>query len=168
MIKNEKQYKTTKAQQDKFLKSIELIQSTKEDGLLKDLMINQLKSQIESFEEEIFEYEKLKNEKPAIISSSIEDLPEALIKVRISKGFSQSQLAKKVGLKEQQIQRYESCNYETASFSRIIQIAKSMGVYFDQSKLFLRSEELHVDGFDPTFLKQLTTKMQARKSLLAI
>ena len=49
----------------------------------------------------------------------VSSLPETLIKARIARGMSQRELAERIGLKEQQIQRYEATNYSSASLSRI-------------------------------------------------
>jgi HTH-type transcriptional regulator/antitoxin HigA len=49
-----------------------------------------------------------------------------LIRARISKGLSQRQLAEALGLKEQQIQRYESDRYATASLRRLEEVAKAL------------------------------------------
>jgi transcriptional regulator with XRE-family HTH domain len=55
-------------------------------------------------------------------------LPHGLIKARIARGFSQKELADKLGLKEQQIQRYEASDYETASFARLKEIVSALEI----------------------------------------
>ena len=42
-----------------------------------------------------------------------------LIKARIARRMSQRDLAERIGLKEQQIQRYEATNYASVSLSQI-------------------------------------------------
>lgn len=168
MIKNEKQYKTTKSRKQEFLKSLDVINLSADNVLLKDLMSKSLKSQIETFDREILEYEKLKSSKPRIILTDICHLPEALIKARIARGLSHSDLAKATGLKEQQIQRYESNNYESANFDRIITIAKCMKVRFDDTKLILEQDELRLEGYDQTFIREATNRLQSRKALLTV
>jgi hypothetical protein len=37
-------------------------------------------------------------------------------------------LAERLGLKEQQIQRYEATNYASASLSRVQQVARALGL----------------------------------------
>lgn len=167
MIKNEKQYAITKNKRDEFKKSLEYIsKDSKSDDLLNQIMSNSIISQIETFDREIKEYEKLKNEKPRILVSSIENLPESLIKARIVRGLSQNDLAKKVGLKEQQIQRYESANYDSANFERLLSIARSMDIHFEDTKLIFNQEELIVNGYDPSFIRKATNKLQSRRTLL--
>ena len=45
-----------------------------------------------------------------------------MIQARIARGLTQKELAQKLGLKEQQIQRYEASSYAKASLARINQI----------------------------------------------
>ena len=47
-------------------------------------------------------------------------------------GLSQKDLAEKLGLKEQQIQRYEATDYESASLSRLLEISDALGLKFTQ------------------------------------
>jgi transcriptional regulator with XRE-family HTH domain len=168
MIKNDKQHKITKKKRDDFMSSLELLKSSNNNDLLKDIMINSLISQIETFDYELREYEILKNEKPQIITFNFNELPESLIKARIIKGFSQNELALKAGLKEQQIQRYESTNYESANFERLLNIAKSLEISFETSKIILRNDEIKVEGYDSLFIRRATGKLQSKKTLLTV
>jgi ribosome-binding protein aMBF1 (putative translation factor) len=59
---------------------------------------------------------------------SIEELPKTLIQARIAAGLSQEELAGKLGLKPQQIQRYEATNYQGASLERVNEILRALGV----------------------------------------
>lgn len=168
MIKNDKQYIITKVKRDEFSKSLESFKVSEDNKLLDQIMKDAITSQIMSFDRELHEYEQLKNEKTNVIISSVEKLPEILIKARIIKGMSQNELAKKVGLKEQQIQRYESNSYESANFERILSIANSMGIRFENTKAVISEDILEVKGYDPLFIKNATNKLQSRKSLLSI
>lgn len=147
MIKSEKQYNITKSKKEEFINSLALLKSSENNDLLNDIMIDSLKSQIETFDYELNQYEILKNEKPQIVAFNIEELPESLIKARIIKGLSQKDLAQKTGLKEQQIQRYESTNYDSANFEKILSIAKSLNVSFEPTRLILKKEEIKLEGY---------------------
>jgi transcriptional regulator with XRE-family HTH domain len=59
---------------------------------------------------------------------SFEDLPSALIQARIASGLSQKELAGRLNLKEQQIQRYEATEYASASLERINDVIRALGV----------------------------------------
>jgi transcriptional regulator with XRE-family HTH domain len=132
MIKNERQYRITKAQAASFADATKQLQD-QHAGRLPDVLrkaqIDALKSQYDELLAEIEEYEALRREVPAVIETqSFEDLPRALIKARIALGMSQKELAEKMGLKEQQIQRYEATEFSSASLSRIIDVADALGV----------------------------------------
>ncbi len=53
-------------------------------------------------------------------------MPTALIRARIACGLTQRQLAERIGLQEQAIQRYEATNYAGVSFARLIEIAEAL------------------------------------------
>jgi transcriptional regulator with XRE-family HTH domain len=54
--------------------------------------------------------------------------PQALIQGRIAAGLSQKELAERLGLKEQQIQRYDATDYASASLTRVCEVARSLGL----------------------------------------
>ena len=86
-----------------------------------------LRSQLETLEAELKEYERLRRKKPNWRALSVLDkLPEMLIQARLSKGLSHEQLGALTGLKKQQIQRYEQTNYASASLSRLVEIAHAL------------------------------------------
>jgi transcriptional regulator with XRE-family HTH domain len=63
--------------------------------------------------------------KPLLIAI-VECLPEALIDDRKKLGLTQRELAERLGVKEQQIQRYEATRYQSASLKRIVEVAEAM------------------------------------------
>lgn len=63
---------------------------------------------------------------PHFVNSLIEVLPEMLIEERQRMGLTQKQLAERMGLKEQQIQRYESTRYQSASLRRLGEVAQAL------------------------------------------
>lgn len=96
---------------------------------IKSAQINALKSQIEDIEAEIAEYESLKSGEVAFSKSfALEELPRVLVRARIASGMSQSDLADKLGMKPQQIQRYEATDYMGASLARLIEISDALNV----------------------------------------
>ncbi|MDE1765551.1 MAG: ImmA/IrrE family metallo-endopeptidase [Thaumarchaeota archaeon] len=128
MIKNERQYKITRSRVEKFKETLSNFESTKKisphvDPRFHKLERDALQGQLLTLEREIQEYEDLKTGKiPIMELLTFEDLPTTLIKSRIALGLSQKDLAERIGLPEQQIQRYESTDYESASMSRIKEI----------------------------------------------
>jgi transcriptional regulator with XRE-family HTH domain len=134
MIKNERQYKITKAQADRFERSIENLGETPSVGkevhpLILRAQQDALRSQLVELQEDLKEYEALRaGERTVLPVESFEDLPRALIKARIACGLSQKDLAERLGLKEQQIQRYESTDYSSASIERVKEVIKALGI----------------------------------------
>jgi ribosome-binding protein aMBF1 (putative translation factor) len=132
VIKNERQYRITKAQAERFERTISDVTSKPHPNLhpaLRKAEVAGLKSQLEDLRSEIQEYETLRSGKRRMIAlDSIEELPKTLIQARIAAGLSQEELAAKLGLKPQQIQRYEATNYQSASLERVNEIVRVLGV----------------------------------------
>jgi|SRR5262245_12974474 len=130
-IKNEWQYRHAKAQARKFAEVLAHFDERPEahPGVHPRLIRAQketVASELELLREEIKKYEKLRRKKAVAPRrlKFISELPETLVKARIASGLTQAALAKKLGLKAQQIQRYEATNYAQASLARIQQIAR--------------------------------------------
>jgi len=51
-------------------------------------------------------------------------LPENLIRARIAAGLTHKDLAGLLGVKEQQVQRYERTQYRSTSLQRVIRVAE--------------------------------------------
>ena len=130
MIGNERQYRITKAQAEKFSHAVvEATQRRGIDSRLQKLELNALKSQLHDLEQELREYEMLRSgEATVIVLDSFEKLPQALIKARVAAGLTQKDLADRLGLKEQQIQRYEATAYTAASVARLKQVIDALGL----------------------------------------
>ena len=136
MIKNERQYRITKAQAEKFAKTLHDLTSTQNHGVhpvLHKAQMDALKSQLGDLHSELSEYEVLRSGKRKVMALvSLEELPRTLIQARIASGLSQEELAAKLGLKPQQIQRYEATEYQSASFERVTAITRALGVKLRQ------------------------------------
>jgi DNA-binding Xre family transcriptional regulator len=127
MIKNGKQYKITK----KKLKELEeLIANTPAapDGK-NELYISSLLRQKKVFKEEIRAYEKIMNSGiPSFTAKDLANLPNFLIEYKIASGLSQKDFAAMLGIKEQQLQRYEAEDYRTVSFSTLLKFVAIAGL----------------------------------------
>ncbi len=142
MIKNERQYRITKTQAEKFAQALAQIEQTPQskqapqsdptaDGhlLLQQAQADALRSQLATLREEISAYENLRSGKERVfLSQSFDELPTALIKARIAAGLSQKDLAERLGLKEQQVQKYEATDYTSASLERVRAVIRALGV----------------------------------------
>src|SRR5215212_117066 len=143
MIKNDRQYKITKAQAEKFRRSAsevreKLSTTSSEDDLMKlELQLSAFESQLADLESELRAYESLQqNRNESMEITSLCELPSVLIKARIASGLSQRQLAEKLSMKEQQIQRYEATDYAGANLQRIDQVIRALGIRL-QKQLFI-------------------------------
>ena len=149
MIKNERQYRITRAQAGRLRKALKASRNpgmgdggedteaaalgvVREAGphygtvhpLIAKAQEDAMNSQLSDLEGELKEYETLKADGFDLDSfNALADIPKMLIKARISMGLSQRELAERLGLKEQQIQRYEATDYASASLTRIREVA---------------------------------------------
>ncbi len=132
MIKNERQYRITKAHVEKFARTIAEAEARPNPAIhpkLRRAELEGLNSQLDDLKRELYEYEALRSGKRRFIAlESIEELPKTLIQARIAAGLSQEELAARLGLKPQQIQRYEATNYQSASLERVNEIMRTLGV----------------------------------------
>lgn len=130
MIKNERQYRITKAQAEGLSRTLESLSEVPEGvhPLIIKAQKDALGSQIEELQGELRDYESLLSGGFRTDElQSISYLPAMLIKARIAQGLSQKDLARRLGLKEQQIQRYEATEYASASLTRIKEVAGALG-----------------------------------------
>jgi transcriptional regulator with XRE-family HTH domain/Zn-dependent peptidase ImmA (M78 family) len=150
MIKNERQYRITKAQAQRFTEAIARSENVSPEGmhpLLRKATLDAHRSQLKDLESQIVQYETLRlGHLPLVRVESFEELPAALISARIAAGLSQKDLADRLGMKEQQIQRYEATNYSGASFSRLSQVVKALGITV-QDAVFVPTEQLSLNTF---------------------
>jgi transcriptional regulator with XRE-family HTH domain len=84
---------------------------------------------VEELHEELATYEALRGGQVRVLElESLAELPEALIRARIAVGLTQKELAQRLRLKEQQIQRYEATRYAGVSLERIRAVGEALGV----------------------------------------
>jgi transcriptional regulator with XRE-family HTH domain len=143
MIRNERQYRTTLRQRQMLAESLgELAgrsisppagQGSPAPGdhatQIVELQRASLVGQLAELDAQVREYEQLRAGQLATARvSSLSDLPDALVRARIAAGLSQRELAGRLGMKEQQIQRYESDGYAGASLGRLREVMDALGV----------------------------------------
>jgi len=132
MITNERQYRITSGQIEKLKSAIDTFDikaATKEtkSKILAKAERDALRSEYENLSMQLREYEALKSGTVEVLkASNLKELPRILIRARIAKGLSQRQLADAIGLKEQQIQRYEAEEYASANLHRLAEVAEAL------------------------------------------
>lgn len=130
MIFSDRQYSVSRAELGKLKDALANLEApVKNQEWLYQTQIDALKSQIADIEIELTEYDMLKSGQTSFTKSySLEELPRILVHARIASGLSQSDLADKLNMKPQQIQRYEATDYMGASLARLIEISNVLDV----------------------------------------
>ncbi len=172
MITNERQYKITKGEADRFrtalqgFKELELVRQGV-DPVIVAAQRSSLEQQLKELEEQLTAYEKLKSGRVTrLFPESVRDIGQKLIEARIAQGLSQRMLAERLNMKEQQIQRYEQERYRTANLSRLAEVAEALQldlVAFFESKNATSADKIAPNlkaGFDA--LRLPLKEMKAR------
>jgi len=131
MITNERQYRITRAWAEKFADGGDHVEETGADlePEMRRLYKDAYESQVQELREQLAEYETLRAGQVSVLElDSLADLPEALIRARIAAGLTQKNLAARLGLKEQQVQRYEATRYDGVSLGRVQAVADALGL----------------------------------------
>ena len=144
MIKNEKQYRITKAQVRRFQDAVaELAGQTRPSNISSRLWKAQreaARSQMEELREQVEAYERLSTGRSKeVVLEAVADLPKALIRARIAAGMTQEALARRLGVKPQQVQRYEATDYGSASFARILRVVQALGLSMPRAVRLVRN-----------------------------
>ena len=131
MITNEVQYHATKAHLEQFdaaAANLEAKSRSGERSKLAQLEIDAVRAQAGELRAEIDEYERLRSgHVTSFEAASLAELATLLVKARIARGWTQRRLGDALGVAEQQIQRYESTDYRSASLARICDVAEALG-----------------------------------------
>jgi DNA-binding Xre family transcriptional regulator len=133
MIANERQYRITKTELARFEANLVAHDardpSPNVEERIHQAMHDAIDSEIQVLRGQIDHYEKLRD---GHITSreitSLRELPTALIEARIAAKLTQRQLADRIGVAEQQIQRWEADEYSGVNLTRLQEIADALGI----------------------------------------
>jgi HTH-type transcriptional regulator / antitoxin HipB len=142
MIQNERQYRITQTKLREFEQDLASLNPP--DPSLHPRQVvgwtNSYNLTIRQLKQELADYEQLKSGNiMTFVLGSLNDLPTTLIKARIAAGMTQKELADKIGVREQQIQRYEANHYNSASFDRLRSIASALNIEITQAVMQVSS-----------------------------
>ena len=138
MIENERQYLVTQKRIREFEASLASLKTTQRPQnvppQIHQAMTQSTESQLDDLRQEIAEYETLKSHRLMELElNSLSELPELFIKARLARGYTQADLAKKLDIKPQQLQRYESTRYQSISFKRLLEIARALDLDLNET-----------------------------------
>lgn len=127
MITNQCQYLIAHSQAERFRKALAAPDTTGLHPKAAKAMRAGLRSQLEDLEAEIAEYDALREGKiTKLEAESIVGIGPALIKARIVRNLTQKELAERLQVAEQQVQRYESTQYQGVAAERLQQVADAL------------------------------------------
>jgi len=127
MITNQRQYLNTQAQAERFRQALAAPDKPGLHPKAVKAMRDGLRSQLADLEAELAEYEALRDGRVTKLEAeSIVAIGEALIKARIVRNLTQKELAERLNLAEQQIQRYEATQYRGVAAERLQQVADAL------------------------------------------
>lgn len=131
MITNERQYRITKAQLKRFEDDLTVHDArtpgVDDDPQLHRAMRDALTSEADDLRAQIEHYEQLRDGTiTGCDLDSLRELPIALIEARIAAKLTQRALAERIGVAEQQVQRWEASAYAGVGLERLQDIADAL------------------------------------------
>lgn len=123
MIKNERQRQVTE-QQRALLAAARDVAANGEDFPLREAQLASLDADIAGLDADLLTYARsMAGDIDLSALAAAPGLGAALIQARIASSLTQSELARRLGRKAQQVQRYEREQYRTASLETVNKVA---------------------------------------------
>ena len=121
MIKNDWQLRVTQKRIKEFTDALFELSNLPQKAAqpwLRAAQRESLEAELQKLNRQVSEYELLKTGQVALPGPEvIEQVPDVLIRTRISKGLNQEQLAARLGVSKQCVQQYEQTNYAHVTLS---------------------------------------------------
>lgn len=134
MIKNEKQYNISRKKLAQFEEVIAREKPLTSKSLQKEVYVASLLNIKNALKEEIKQYEKIRDRGISLKRKiSLARVPDLLIEYKISKKLSQKDFSTILGIKEQQLQRYEAEQYASVSFKRLLSFVEKTKLHITVS-----------------------------------
>ncbi len=131
MITNERQYRITNAELKRFEEGL-AAQAAAGPGpdvhpRIHQAMLDAMASERDELRAQLARYDDLRSGRVAQrTSNSWRELPIALIEARIAARLTQRELAERLGVPEQQVQRWEANSYAGVAIERLQEIADAL------------------------------------------
>jgi HTH-type transcriptional regulator/antitoxin HigA len=128
MIKNDAQKKRTEAQLEGFRSA--LVRAQEEmSGQRLAAVAGSYQGMIQQLQDELQEYEDLRRGELKLPEvERLDQVAPFITRIRISKGISQTELARRLGVSKQVISRYEESDYQAVSIARLQEILDAVGI----------------------------------------
>ena len=111
MISNERQLKVAMRKHDEILKAMQALSS--EDRAVLERLGDDVRKEID-------DYVSIRNQIVNVFKlDSFDDLGQAVIRARVARGWTQRELAERLGVSEQMVQKDEHQEYENIGLSRL-------------------------------------------------
>jgi HTH-type transcriptional regulator/antitoxin HigA len=128
MIKSDAQRERTAAQLEGFRLALNKV-DREMTGKRADAVRGSYAGMIRQLEDELREYDDLKSGELTLPHvERLDQIAPFIAKMRIAKGISQTELAKRLGVSKQVVSRYEETEYQTVAISRLQEILDAIGV----------------------------------------
>lgn len=134
MIQNERQYEVTKKKLGDLQRALDDKRAQARPSHVPEMVWrghqNGIVALIGDLQGELDEYEQLKAGmvRALPLESVLSDLPSALVRARIARGWTHKDLAQALGTTEQQVQKDESGGYARANLERLQRVATALGI----------------------------------------
>lgn len=127
MIINQRQYQITQAEASRFREALAAPDAPHWHPRAAQAMRSGLQQQLSALEAELADYDALQKTEPTTLEAdSIVGIGEALIKARIARRLTHRELAERMQLAEQQVQRWEATRYRGVAAERLQQVADAL------------------------------------------
>jgi DNA-binding transcriptional regulator YiaG len=141
MITNERHYRITKAALKRFEEGLAVMKASGPGPdvhpRIHEAMIEANESQRDELREELERYDDLRSGRVAQRTlHSLRELPIALIEARIAARLTQRQLAQRLGVPEQQVQRWEANSYSGVALERLQEIADALQLQVRETVMY--------------------------------
>jgi HTH-type transcriptional regulator/antitoxin HigA len=128
MIKSDAQRERTVAQIEGFQQALANVAEDRADKRSAAIR-GSYESMIRQLEDELGEYDRLKSGEVALPHvERLDQIAPFITRIRIAKGVSQTELARRLGVSKQVISRYEESEYQTVAISRLQEILDVIGI----------------------------------------
>jgi HTH-type transcriptional regulator / antitoxin HigA len=128
MIKSDAQRERTVVQIEGFRRALAKAEHEK-PGKRSAAIRGSYEGMIRQLEDELREYDQVKSGDLTLPHvERLDQIAPFIAKVRIAKGVSQTELAKRLGVSKQVVSRYEETDYQTVAITRLQDILDAIGI----------------------------------------